>query len=1288
MNRILVVDDKEEILRALRILLERNGYAVDTAIHGAEALAIARLNPPQLIISDLLMPVMDGYTLLRNWKADDQLRQIPFIVHTATYTDPREQRLALDMGANAFILKPVASARMLKCIQDVMLKEKRNEPAPAHAPDDGGNVLLNEYTEVLFRKLEEKTSQLEQSNRALQEDLNRRRLAEVEAKRHLRDTERARTALLSILEDQRQTQSALREKEYLLSESQRIAHIGSWLWELNGGLVCSDEVYRIYGVTPEAFNQESFLNLIHPDDRPAMQAWATSCLAGEIPGALDFRALRPDGTIRFLSSRGEMIYDSARRPTHVTGTTQDITERKRVEDELRASEANLAAAQEHAHFGSWELDLVTSVSTWSAETFRLLHRNPALGAPTLAEFLELVHPEDRPGIEIVSARINETTGTIVHEYRTNPALGPMRHLSASLYVTRDATGRAVKAAGVALDITDRKQAESTLRQSEERHRLLFEASPQPICVYDKVTLAFLAVNDTFVRQYGYSRAEMLAMTIMGIVPPDDVPAVLQRINTGLDDSFEPTYWQHVRRDGSIIDVEIRARSMEFNGSPSRFALVSDITEQRRTEAMLTNERAVKETMMTRLNHLLSTSPSILYNTRLGATGVVPLWVSDNITAVLGYSVEEALRPDWWPNHLLAADRDKAIAEARELQENKVQTLEYRFVTKQGDVRWIVDEARLLDNRNGESPEVVGTWIDITQRRHAEERQRLDATAIQASKDGMLITDATLTIVSVNKALCDLSGYAEGELLGAKTSILKSGRHDASFYQAMWLRLEKTGQWHGEIWNRSKDGAAIPLWLSISAVYDAHAEASNYIGIYTDLSEIKRTEQELEHLAHYDPLTHLPNRLLLQSRLAHAIAQAERLRARLGVMFIDLDEFKRINDSLGHVVGDQLLTEVAQRLSGRIRKGDTLARLGGDEFVVLLESIPTPDGAATVARDLLAVFSEPFLLPGGRTIFAQASIGISIYPDDGTSMEELLRDADAAMYRAKAEGRNQFLFFTADMSVEALAQLEVETALRQARERGELTLHYQPKVDLVSGRMTGAEALLRWRRADGSFTPPARFIPVAEKSDLIISLGEWVIDEACRQIRFWLDAGFTGFTVAINVSARQFRSKNLDTSIRKALSTNRVPPECLTLELTESMLIERPDDAIARLTALKSMGVSLSLDDFGTGFSSLAYLIHYPIDVLKIDRTFVNGIGTTPGAEIIVDNVIDLAHSLHLRVVAEGVETAVQLEYLRNRGCNEIQGYYFSRPVPPGDFAALLLEGKSLAAAEHPRTGLV
>ena len=567
---------------------------------------------------------------------------------------------------------------------------------------------------------------------------------------------------------------------------------------------------------------------------------------------------------------------------------------------------------------------------------------------------------------------------------------------------------------------------------------------------------------------------------------------------------------------------------------------------------------------------------------------------------------------------------------------------------------------------GELARLAGLAV---RRLRVDARLRQAAAVIDSTREGVVITDLTPRIVGVNRAYSEITGYTEAEVLGCSPSLLKSGRQNSDYYQAMWASILETGHWQGEVWNRRKNGEIFPQWLTISTVYDSDALPVHYVGVMTDISQLKRSEEQLEHLAHHDPLSGLPNRLLLQSRLIHALERAERHRQRVAVLYIDLDRFKNINDSLGHPVGDELLQSLSLRLSERLREDDTLGRLGGDEFLLILEDLERPEFVAGVAQSLIKALERPFDLPSGHRVYVGASMGISLFPDDARTVTELIQHADVAMYQAKESGRNTYSFYTPTLTQAANERLQLEGRMRRGLEQGEFVLHYQPQIDMITGSLIGCEALVRWNTPEEGMISPARFIPLAEETGLIVPLGEWVLHTACTQARAWLDAGYPAQLMAVNLSGRQLQQRDIVQKIALVLEQTGLAPDQLKLELTESMIMGHGELAIGLLYGIKSLGVKLSIDDFGTGYSSLAYLKRFPIDEVKIDRSFVRDIPLDLNDMEISSAIIGMAHGLRLSVMAEGVETDAQLNFLRQQGCHAYQGFLFSPAVAAADFEA-------------------
>ena len=562
------------------------------------------------------------------------------------------------------------------------------------------------------------------------------------------------------------------------------------------------------------------------------------------------------------------------------------------------------------------------------------------------------------------------------------------------------------------------------------------------------------------------------------------------------------------------------------------------------------------------------------------------------------------------------------------------------------------------------------------RREAEADLRLAAKVFEGSVEGILITDKSGRILRVNQAFMDITGYGEDEVIGQRPRMLQSGRHDEAFFRHLWVSLIETGSWQGEIWNRRKSGEVYPEWLTISAVSDESGEVTHYIGGFTDLSQQKQAEDHIQHLMYYDALTSLPNRTLFRDRFQQCMVRTRRSNDHTAFIHLDLDRFIKVNDTLGHTVGDQLLQQVGQRLSKNIRPMDFVARLGGDDFAIAVPALMTRAEVESFLEKIADVFAEPFCI-AKREIFLVPSMGVVMYPDDANSYDELARYAETALQYAKRLGEG-YQFYHGSMNTNADERLNMESALRRALERDEFHLHYQPQVDASTGEIIGVEALLRWERGDEGMVMPGRFIPLLEDTGLIIPVGEWVLRRACRDLQMWLAEGYGRVPVAVNLSPRQFRSRDLVHMIDKVLRESGTDPRLLELEITESSVMDDPEFAMQTLQACHERGIRIAIDDFGTGYSSLSYLKRFPLDVLKIDRSFVADVPENDDDAAIIDTIIAMAHRLNLRVIAEGVETAAQRDFLREHGCDWVQGYYFGRPMPLEDLLQCL-QGQAI----HP-----
>ncbi|NJM12318.1 MAG: EAL domain-containing protein [Synechococcaceae cyanobacterium SM1_2_3] len=821
----------------------------------------------------------------------------------------------------------------------------------------------------------------------------------------------------------------------------------------------------------------------------------------------------------------------------VLGVARDITTRKQMDDALQKSQTLLNETGRIAHVGGWEFDIHTQEQIWTEEVYRIHELEYLNSPPTVSQCLDFYVPASRSIIE----RALECA--IVHgepfdlELEAITAKGHRRWIHAVGNVDQE-QGKII---GVLQDITERKQAEEALRESQALNASVLDSLAEHIAVLDAQGV-IIAVNRAWQRFADENGATPISSSSVG------------------------------------------------------------------------------------LNYLGVCKPTA--NTPNSAEAIP---ASDGIRAVLRGALDEF-------------------------------NLEYPCHSPD-EQRWFNMHVTPL---RGSRPGVVVTHENITQRKQAEIDQRIAAIAFEA-QEGMIVTDAQGVILRVNRAFTETTGYSAEEAVGQTPRLLNSGRHDAAFYAAMWEAIHRTGTWQGEIWNRRCNGEVYPEWVTITAVKDNNGQTTHYVGTHTDITQRKATEDEIRHLAFYDSLTLLPNRRLLRDRLHQALAASARNQRQGALLFIDLDNFKILNDTLGHDIGDLLLKQVALRLTASVRESDTVARLGGDEFVVMLEDLSeqiheAAAQAETVGEKILAVLNQPYWLAGHQH-HSTPSIGVALFSDQHHSVDELLKRADLAMYQAKATGRNALCFFNPEMQATVTARTSLEADLREGLQQSHFLLHYQPQVD-AANRLTGAEALIRWRHPQRGMVSPADFIPLAEDTGLILPLGHWVLETACHQLVQWAGlANMAHLTLAVNVSARQFRHPNFVEQVLAVLDRTGADPGKLKLELTESLLLDDVADAIAKMTALKDRGVGFSLDDFGTGYSSLAYLKRLPLDQLKIDQSFVRDILTDPNDAAIAKTIVALARSLGLAVIAEGVETEAQRDFLVLQNCHAFQGYLFGRPGP-------------------------
>ncbi len=685
-----------------------------------------------------------------------------------------------------------------------------------------------------------------------------------------------------------------------------------------------------------------------------------------------------------------------------------------------------------------------------------------------------------------------------------------------------------------------------------------------------------------------------------------------------------------------------------------------------------------------LNHKNRTIKKTLYSLfeaqRLTHTGS---WLFDITTQKLEWSDElyrifELNKKNIIPSHShilsLIHPEDKKFADIslHEPHESSSYDNIYRLILTSGKIKYVHEHRELIYDYKKNITAIQGTIQDVTEQKNAEEKLHLYAKVFHSSGESIIITDKNKQIIAVNRAFTKATGYTLSDLKGKNPRILSDGTTPKHVYENMWLELNSNGFWQGELNDKKKNGDVYPKRISISTVYNNTGDVLNYISNFADISEHKANQKRIHYLAHHDALTGLINRFSLEERLSQAMRTAGRNITKLAIFFIDMDRFKLINDTLGHAAGDELLIEVANRLQTSVRDSDIVARIGGDEFVLVLTEIKNNLSTAPIARSIVAKLSEPYLI-NEQNIFSSPSIGISLFPDDARDADSLLKSADSAMYHAKDQGRNNYQFFTESLNADANERLKLENDLRFAIKNNQFVLFYQPQVCSIKNDYCGVEALVRWIHPQRGFIPPDNFIFIAEESKLIIPLGMWILEEACRQLSQWKKKYNKKIKMAVNISAQQLQDNDLIEIIKKLLDKYNLQKGDLELEITESTAMKDPDKAILLLRKIRDLGVEIAIDDFGTGYSSLAYLKLLPIDTLKLDRTFVSDIGFDNNDAAISAAALALAHNLGLSVVAEGVETKAQKEFLISHQCEILQGFYFSKPLPADEVEIILFE---------------
>ena len=853
------------------------------------------------------------------------------------------------------------------------------------------------------------------------------------------------------------------------------------------------------------------------------------------------------------------------------------------------------------------------------------------------------------------------SGTL--EFRIKGLRGTPRYLETRATPMRDADGKINSLLGVTRDITKARLADRALVESEAKYRQLFEAASDGTFLLD-ASGTFFDCNENGAKLFGFPRARIIGYTPAEVSPERQPEGYLSaeimanKFEAALAGETQRFEYRALRADGNLFDAEITLNRIEYRDVYFLLAVVRDITQRKEAEQALKNS---KNQLTAILN---STTESIF---QVDENGII-LTINDNAARRVKKESKDMIGRcafDFFPPEV-STSRRESLAEVFRTGAG------IHTEDKRNDHFFSLSYYPIIDN-NGKVASVVVYAADITERKKVEAEVRIAAISFE-SQEGMIVTDANCLILRVNRAFTAITGYTADDVIGKNPRLLSSGRQDASFYKAMWARINQTGGWEGEIWNRRKNGDAYPEHLTITAVKDPNGRIINYVATLIDITLSKKSEEEIKNLAFFDPLTRLPNRRLLQDRLQQALVSSGRNGKEGAILFIDLDNFKNLNDTRGHDIGDLLLEQVAERLTACVRTGDTVARLGGDEFVVMLEELSenileAAEQTELVGNKILTNLNQTYHI-GGHTHHSTPSIGATLF-NKQKSIDELLKQADIAMYQAKNAGRNTLRFFDPRMQQSISARMALEIELRKALESRQFHLYYQIQVDDMF-RPLGAEALIRWIHPERGLISPIEFIPMAEEIGLIFSIGWWVIETACAQLQAWQkEARTSSLVLSVNVSAKQFHQADFADQILAAVQYYDIDPKLLKIELTESMLLDNIETTIATMYALKECGVRFSLDDFGTGYSSLQYLKRLPLDQLKIDQSFVRDIAADNNDKAIVSTIIAMAKGMNLDVIAEGVETEEQRQLLLSLECAHFQGYLFGKPLPIEQFEALI-----------------
>jgi diguanylate cyclase (GGDEF)-like protein/PAS domain S-box-containing protein len=1021
---------------------------------------------------------------------------------------------------------------------------------------------------------------------------------------------------------------------------------------------------RVFGLKAQDMLGSSIFDRIHPDDLNTMrEAVAQLSKRPEQVTMLEFRLRGADGSWRAVeTSWNNRLEDPAVKGIVVNW--RDVSSRKRAEADLKESEERFKIVASATNDAVWDWDLITDTVSWNEGIRILFGYTEREGANQRGWWIARIHPEDRERtLSDIDALIAGGSRLWSGEYRFLRADGSYAYVLDRGYVMRDATGKPVRMIGAILDLSERNRAEQALKESEQRYRSLVTATASVVWVANRDG-EFVAPQPSWEAYTRQRYAEYRGHGWLAAIHPHDREHVRGTWKRALNEQslfeVEGRVWHSPSHDYRWFVMRAVPLSDGDSGVREWIGIVRDVTGRKQAEAALRESEGQLRLVSDSLPVLIAyvdAEERFRFN-----NAAYQRWFNISGENLAGRKVAEVLGDDTYcavKPYLQQALSGRTVSYDRQI------------TLKDGQQRYVHATYVPHIEEHGRVRGFFSLVTDITERKKGEEALAESEEKFRVIAEN--VEDLIVLLDTEGRRLYNSPSYGAvlGDVRAGADSFAEVHPEDRERIRKIFEQTVKTGIGHRTQFRfLLKDGSVRHIESQGSVIRDASGKVSKVVVVSRDITERKHAEAYIRHLAHHDGLTGLPNRVLLADRLGLAIVQANREHRRAGVLFIDLDRFKEVNDKLGHQAGDRLLQMVAERLSASVREGDTVARLGGDEFVVLLPNIRDHDDTQRVANKILENVSRPYTLEG-HAFMVTPSIGIAVFPDDGANVEDLMRDADAAMYHAKQMGRNNCQFFNPAMNPVTNARFTIESQLRRALEQDQLLLHYQPIVDVRSGEIRSVEALLRWQQPGGGLSLPGKLIPIAEESGLIVPIGEWVLKAACETAKRFREIGLPNLRVAINLSPRHFRKKELASHIAEVLNECGLSPQNLELEVTENVIMEFGEESVAVLRAVKEMGVALTVDDFGTGYSSLSYLKHFPVDRLKVDKLFVREVTSDADDAAIVTAVVAMAHGLQLKVVAEGVETQGQLDFLRAHDCDEAQGSYFSPPLTADELLQML-----------------